>query len=700
MPHIDDVPSELRILVCAHIYAAGLPPLYPSLDPTYTLPAGAPTSQPTSYPPSTWTEPVARTTLANLSLVNKAWCSAARPWLWRKIEVRLPRSWLALVDEVVGDVNAADPEDAARHIDSTVQEAAEAVVQRKDGCRDENATRQIKEAILESMASGPDITIPIELLSPPASREPSRDRPRQVRQNSRSPARWTLMRSITNALQSLLIGNEGGMYVDLHDRRPGRYIQQLDFNHFRTIGMRRSVDEGVNSRFVTGDRLEALLRETPNLTAFGATEYMDGALTLPVLKELFLRGSGTAGRHRPTRRGRTTLADDAELDDDVDPEEAARRRECRELNALDFTGCVSAVFVNALTELSRIYFAEDSPNPILLYGLHRLSFRGAKSLPSASLHGLVLNSPYLTHLDLSGTRVEPALLDRLASSTTLRLYSLSLSRCVRLTGHSIHKFLMHAPGARTICELNLYGDGTYPCPLSGDELRELVSRAPCFTSGMLRYLDLSSAPLDADILSAVAVQPALRSLGLAHIPSLPLDALAVLLPAKAPAVEVLALTNSGAELGYGAQAVSVRSASLALHTKLINPLCMPPFSLSGPARPPPTRLRVIELAAPLLSALGRGGGSWRVVRSKGGRGWYVDSASGWIAEADGEQVGLRRGLGESHPWRVMIEKLADAKGNVNSGVGWHARKMEVLYGRGLLGREDGLYGAVSFAYAG
>ena len=212
MPHVDDVPSELRILVCAHIYAAGLPPLYPSLDPTYVLPAGAPTSQPTSYPPSTWTEPVTRTTLASLSLVSKAWCSAARPWLWRKIEVRLPRSWLALADEVVGDLNVSDPEDAARHIDSTVQEAAEAVVQHKDGCRDENAARQIKEAILESMASGPDITIPIELLSPPASREPSRDRPRQVRQSSRSPARWTLMRSITNALQSLLIGNEGGMY--------------------------------------------------------------------------------------------------------------------------------------------------------------------------------------------------------------------------------------------------------------------------------------------------------------------------------------------------------------------------------------------------------------------------------------------------------------------------------------------------------
>lgn len=403
---------------------------------------------------------------------------------------------------------------------------------------------------------------------------------------------------------------------------------------------------------------------------------MDGALTLPVLKELFLRGSGTGERQRPTRRGRTALADDMSFDDELDYEEAARRRECRELDALDFTGCVSAVFVNALSELSRIYFSEDSPKPIWLYGLHRLSFRGAKSLPSSSLHALVLSSPRLTHLDLSGTRVEPILLNSLTSSTTLRLYSLSLSRCVRLTGQSIHKFLLRAPGARTICELNLYGDGTYPCPLSNDELRDLVSSAPCFTSGALRYLDLSSAPIDNTILSAFVIQPALRSLGLAHVPSLPLDALATFLPTKAPAVEVLALSNSGVELGYGSQVVSVRSASLALHTKLINPLCMPPFTLSGPARPPPTRLRVIELAAPLLTALGRGGGSWRVVRSKGGRGWYVDSASGWIAEADGEPAGLRRGLCEVHPWRVMIEKLADAKGNVSSGVGWHARKME------------------------
>jgi len=45
-----------------------------------------------------------------------------------------------------------------------------------------------------------------------------------------------------------------------HDPRPGRFVRHLDFNHFRTIGMRRSVDEGVNSRFVTGERVEAVLK--------------------------------------------------------------------------------------------------------------------------------------------------------------------------------------------------------------------------------------------------------------------------------------------------------------------------------------------------------------------------------------------------------------------------------------------------------
>lgn len=45
-----------------------------------------------------------------------------------------------------------------------------------------------------------------------------------------------------------------------NDPRPGPFVRHLDFSHFRTIGMRRSVEEGVNSRFVTGDRVQAVLK--------------------------------------------------------------------------------------------------------------------------------------------------------------------------------------------------------------------------------------------------------------------------------------------------------------------------------------------------------------------------------------------------------------------------------------------------------
>lgn len=49
----------------------------------------------------------------------------------------------------------------------------------------------------------------------------------------------------------------------VYDRRPGRFVRHIDFNHFRTIGMRRSLEEGVSSRFVTAERLEVVLKVSP-----------------------------------------------------------------------------------------------------------------------------------------------------------------------------------------------------------------------------------------------------------------------------------------------------------------------------------------------------------------------------------------------------------------------------------------------------
>ena len=41
---------------------------------------------------------------------------------------------------------------------------------------------------------------------------------------------------------------------------PGRYVQRIDFSHFRTIGMRRLTGEAIKHRFVTSERLENVLK--------------------------------------------------------------------------------------------------------------------------------------------------------------------------------------------------------------------------------------------------------------------------------------------------------------------------------------------------------------------------------------------------------------------------------------------------------
>ncbi|XP_006459346.1 hypothetical protein AGABI2DRAFT_218464 [Agaricus bisporus var. bisporus H97] len=707
-------PSELLDAICSHIYDAGIPPAQSSLDPIITTAVGIPVAQPSSSPQPYWPEPLVRRTLASLCLVNHAWFEAAKPWLWRRLEVRLPRTWLSLVEEIAWNL---EEETVDCVMGKSIQAAARAVADVATFASDKDAALKLEASLLDTL-DPPDNAITLDLLSPIPSRNPS---PRRIRPKSKSPARWKILRSINDAIQDVLDRRAPGVYVPIpKDPRPGRYVQHLDFNHFRTIGMRRSVEEGVNCRFVTGDRVEAILKEMPNLTTFGATEYMDGALTLPVLNELFLRGAPSGGRGRPSRgRSFTDLSDAEEEDHD-------RRRECKDLEAVDLTGCVSAVFVNAFNEFvnahllhsetgfddemdcrrnRRIRFAEE---PLSFPGIRRLGLRGVKSILPRYLGPFILAFPSLTHLDLSGTRVTPEIMDAFALSSTVQLKSLALARCVRLTGQSIRNLLVNSPVTAHLTELNLYCDVTYLSPLTQDDLYEIVSEAPCFLSGDLQYLDLSGAPLTKEILERFKPQLKLRSLGLSHISRLELKVIQKFMIEKSPNVEVLTLISTSPELDFLLRPNSgstPRNAVINLHSHLIRPLATPPFSFSisgsnGPL-PPRTRLRVVELSPAMLGALGVGAGAWRIIRSKGGRGWYVDTACTWVAEpGSGSQSVLKRDLPPGHPYRVEMERLSDAKGNVSSGTGWHARKMEVLHGYGMLGREDGLYGAVSFAYQG
>lgn len=126
---IDDFPQELLGAVCQHIFYAGIPSFTPSLDPLVGGASNPPTSIPNSFPAASWTDHSVRKTLASLCVVNKAWYFAAKPWLWRRLEVRLPRSWLCLVDELAGGTDGeAEAEATAIVVGKSLQEAQNAAL--------------------------------------------------------------------------------------------------------------------------------------------------------------------------------------------------------------------------------------------------------------------------------------------------------------------------------------------------------------------------------------------------------------------------------------------------------------------------------------------------------------------------------------------------------------------------------------------
>ncbi|KAG0140902.1 hypothetical protein CROQUDRAFT_99478 [Cronartium quercuum f. sp. fusiforme G11] len=110
---------------------------------------------------------------------------------------------------------------------------------------------------------------------------------------------------------------------------PGPYITSLSFSKFRSHGMRRSIGESQQIRFVTDERLLRLLKSTRsryenaeiirkgNLKSVGFSEYMDSAISKEVLDEMFLRG-GVEVQHEIK-------------DDDDDDENRGRDRGRKEL---------------------------------------------------------------------------------------------------------------------------------------------------------------------------------------------------------------------------------------------------------------------------------------------------------------------------------------------------------------------------------
>lgn len=138
-----------------------------------------------------------------------------------RVEVRLPRTWLSLVEEIGWNY---EEETVDSVMGKTIQAAARAAAGATTFASDKDAALKLEASLLDTLEL-PDNGITPDLLSPVPSRDPS---PRRIRPKSKSPARWKILRSINDAIQDVLDRRAPGMY--------GEYISIFHFSTRLTLG--------------------------------------------------------------------------------------------------------------------------------------------------------------------------------------------------------------------------------------------------------------------------------------------------------------------------------------------------------------------------------------------------------------------------------------------------------------------------------
>lgn len=713
-----ELPEIVR-LICQHVYSDTLD--YP-LDPPVLLGAA----------PS-----LALRTLHALSRVNHLFHREALPFLYRDVQVSLP----ATFEGLVGTVGVLKDEQVPISQGNGEGEHA-------GGHNDDAAGRPGRDSTSITITGDlPRLEPSTSMLSPLSSAPTSRDNSRGRGPNPASSAHARGLSPQANFFMSVSTNEAASSRpFAMQYARPfradnsGLFTKSLTFERFRSHGLKRTVREASQQRFVTPERLLQVLRgtrghgamtvseqgevldgsHTPpvptrqddrdpddphgNLEAIALTEYIDSALTIDVLEELLLRG-GTSTRDHPDQLIGTALA-----------------FQTKPIMAIDFCGCVSRTFVEALGVLISRYNlnGHDSTRPVTIFPhLRRLGLFNVL-ISTTLLTPLVNAFPHLTHLDLANTRASPALLKLLSESRTLRLQSLSLSKCQMLTSECLLSFLTTSePNVlQEMIELNLHYDATSAMPLSKAHLKVILEQSPVFQLGKLRFLDISTAPLDDMLLSdSFPEQPHLIDFGMSNCPSITWKGLATLLQHRVPAVEILDVKNSCRQQQL---IVSPAGRTARRNDALLNTIMGVHQCLIPPAgKETQSRLRVLELDEKALEALDDSGAAhpdWKVFWGTRYRGWYVNcgvavraadsDASNISAENqllpeaegyDGLPKRVWRRLAKDEPDRQRLLFWAKKSKHQGQNFGWHARKMSIIRPDGMLGREYGLYHYHSFS---
>lgn len=127
-----------------------------------------------------------------------------------RIEVRLPRTWLSLVEQVAWNY---DEETVDNVLDQAVKAATSAAVASVPDMEQALMLEESLRGDFDETMDIPEDSISVDLLSPIPSRNPS---PRRLRPKSKSPARWKIVRSISDAIRDVMEERNPGMYSRCH----------------------------------------------------------------------------------------------------------------------------------------------------------------------------------------------------------------------------------------------------------------------------------------------------------------------------------------------------------------------------------------------------------------------------------------------------------------------------------------------------
>lgn len=226
MPPRTHYPIDVLESIASAVYAAALPSTVTSLDPLYPLSSTSdptpPTALPSTCPGGHWPEPVSRTTLATLCLVNKDFREAARPWLWRRLKINIPRHWLEILDAICGE------DEQLEYPHNNINRLAT-----NDGITRTNALAPVCERNLACLpasqsagaekksTTGPNGsfplpkglgTVPHDLLTPISSRAPS---PTGLRLRAATPGRWRFIKAVNKIVHHSEPGLYGALFESL-----------------------------------------------------------------------------------------------------------------------------------------------------------------------------------------------------------------------------------------------------------------------------------------------------------------------------------------------------------------------------------------------------------------------------------------------------------------------------------------------------